>query len=164
MKNLLAVAAMVAGLAVPSFANPYGKPTIDLSAIPVNGLARELHDGNWLYSLAYAPATLAPKDSVWLPTFHAGLIQGWRADKGDPATGVLAGASIRPIALLVQGANKAFDLQSTWKPIAFLANAVYADGFAGYRLFHGPDVHPSVYGVNFELSTRFGNDEIKAGL
>lgn len=79
-------------------------------------------------------------------------------------TGILAGASIRPVAIIVQGANAALDTQNTWKPLAYIANATYFDAFAGYRIQHGQDVHAFAYGGNFELRIKFGDPEIKAGL
>ena len=150
-------------LLIPSLSWAGWTPSLDLGAAPQAGFAREIHDGNWLYTAAWAPFTLT-HSNPWVPQFHAGIIQGWRADAGDPATGVLAGATVKPLAAIIQGANAALQLDSTWKPIAYLANAVYTDGFVGYRLQHGTDVHPLVYGVNFELKIQFGNAEIKQGL
>lgn len=144
-------------------ATPAYTPSLDLAAAPASGFARELHEGNWLYTLAWAPARLVPTNK-WLPEFHAGILQGWRASAGDPMTGILAGGSIRPVALIVQGANAALGIDSVWKPLGYIANATFLDGFAGYRFQHGPDVHSEVYGFNFELRLKFGDPEVKAGL
>lgn len=155
------IAAALCIFLAPSLAMASWSPTLDLSAAPKAGMARELNDGNWLYTASWAPFVLTHSSGF---EAHAGLLQGWRADKGDPATCSLVGIRTGKLGQFVAAANNALNLPAFFKPLEYAGSAISIDGFGGYRVQHGPDVHAWVYGLNFELSIAFGNDEIKKGL
>lgn len=172
MKKLLAAAVMMLAVATPAHADGgFGSKvadairplheSLDLATVPTQGFAREAHDGNWLYTLTWSPERFYYNGKQFA---HFGMLQGWRTDKGDPATCFQFGFDSTKPGEILSAANKALGIDGLWKPLGYMEAMVTMDAFGGYRFQHGPDVHSTVYGFNIQLSHKFGNDELKQGL
>lgn len=135
---------------------------LDLSTKPKAAMARELHDGNWLAGLAWAPYKLQNIEGF---DIHAGIMQAWRVDKGDAATCLTLGIGAAGLGSVLGAAVEAMpDLTDFFKPLRYGKFVLSLDCFGGARPQHGSDVHTWVYGGLAQLGYAFSNADLKQGL
>ncbi len=136
--KVLALAALIVGLTVPSHAQVAPQPPVLIGNasklnvnLPLNTGAMLIRDGsNGMYRAGgyVDPLGLSYGSVEYL---ELGVAQSWTADKGYPGIGVHVGIPAGTLINAAQQAVTGYDLVSLWKPLGTVSNWVRLN--AGYQ-------------------------------